>query len=88
MEYIFKTENTCAKKIKFTLQGNVITNVQFLEGGCPGNLQALPRLVEGMTVEEIEKKIGGIDCAGRGTSCADQLARAVRKAYEESKKTA
>ena len=88
MEYIFETENTCAKKIKFTLQGNVITNVQFLEGGCPGNLQALPRLVEGMTVEEIEKKIGGIDCAGRGTSCADQLARAVRKAYEESKKTA
>ena len=88
MEYIFETENTCAKKIKFTLQGNVITNVQFLEGGCPGNLQALPRLVEGMTVEEIEKKIGGIDCAGRGTSCADQLARALRKAYEESKKTA
>ena len=38
-----------------------------------------------MTVEEIEKKIGGIMCGGRGTSCADQLARAVRKAYEESK---
>ena len=88
MEYIYETENTCARKIKFTLEGNVVTNVQFLEGGCPGNLQALPRLVEGMTVEEIEKKIGGIQCGIKGTSCADQLARAVRKAYEESKKSA
>lgn len=86
MEYTFETENTCAKIIKFTLTGNIITNVQFLEGGCPGNLQALPKLVEGMTVEEIEEKIGGIICGRRGTSCADQLAKAVRKAYEESKK--
>ena len=88
MEYIYETQNTCARKIKFTLEGNVVKNVQFLEGGCPGNLQALPRLVEGMTVEEIEKKIGGIQCGIKGTSCADQLARAVRKAYEESKKLA
>ena len=88
MEYIFETQNTCAARIKFTLKGNVVTNVQFLGGGCPGNLQALPRLVEGMTVEEIESKIGGINCGRRGTSCADQLAKAVRKAYEESNKTA
>ena len=88
MEYIFETENTCSRKIKFTLKGNVVTNVEFLEGGCPGNLQALPRLVEGMTVEEIEQKIGGINCGRRGTSCADQLSKAVRKAYEESKKSA
>ena len=88
MEYIFETENTCSKRIKFTLEGNVVTKVEFLDGGCPGNLQALPRLVEGMTVEEIEKKIGGIVCGRRGTSCADQLARAVRKAYDESKKSA
>ena len=88
MEYIFKTENTCAGRIKFNLEGNVVTNVEFLDGGCPGNLQALPRLVEGMTVEEIEAKIGGIICGRRGTSCADQLAKAVRKAYEETNKTA
>ena len=88
MKYVFETEGTCARKIEFTLEGNVVKNVRFLEGGCPGNLQALPRLVEGMTVEEIEEKLGGINCAGRGTSCADQLARAVRKAYEESKKSA
>ncbi len=88
MKYTFKTENTCSQEIEFTLDGNVVTNVRFLGGGCPGNLQALPRLVEGMTVEEIEKKIGGIICGIRGTSCADQLAKAVRKAYEESKKSA
>lgn len=85
MEYIVNTQNTCAKRIKFTLKGNIVTNVEFLDGGCPGNLQALPRLVEGMSVEEIEKRIGGIICGRKGTSCADQLARAVRKAYEESK---
>ncbi len=85
MEYTFETESTCAKVIKFKLNGNVVTDVRFLGGGCPGNLQALPRLVEGMTVDEIEKRIGGIKCGMRQTSCADQLARAVRKAYEHSK---
>lgn len=85
MEYIIETVNTCAKAIRFTLNGNVVTKVEFLGGGCPGNLQALPKLVEGMTVEEIEQKIGGIICGRRETSCADQLARAVRKVYEESK---
>lgn len=84
MKFTFQTENTCAKIIEVTLEGNVVTKVEFLGGGCPGNLQALPKLVEGMTVEEIEKKIGGIICGRRGTSCADQLAKAVRKAYEES----
>ena len=87
MKYSFETENTCSKIIEFTLEGNVITNVKFLGGGCPGNLQALPKLVEGMTVEEIQKKLGGIICGTRDTSCADQLAKAVEKAYEKSKKT-
>lgn len=85
MEYIFETENTCAKAIKFTLKENIVTNVEFLGGGCPGNLQALPKLVEGMTVEEVEEKIGGIICGTRQTSCADQLAKVVRKALEKSK---
>ena len=86
MEYVIETINTCAKAIRFTLTGNIVTYVEFLGGGCPGNLQALPKLVEGMTVEEIEKKIGGIICGRRETSCADQLAKAVRKAYNEAKK--
>ena len=88
MEYIYETKNTCSKAIRFDLDGDVVRNVKFLGGGCPGNLQALPKLVEGLSVEEIEKRIGGIICGMKGTSCADQLAKAVRKAYEESKKLA
>lgn len=85
MKYTFETRNTCSKAIEFELEGNIVKNVEFLGGGCPGNLQALPRLVEGMTVEEIQEKIGGINCRGKGTSCADQLAKAVKQAYEQSK---
>ena len=88
MKYTVKTENTCSQEIEFELEGNIVKNVKFLGGGCPGNLQALPRLIEGMTVEEVEEKVGGIICGRRGTSCADQLAKAVRKVYDESKKSA
>lgn len=87
MKYTYKTEKTCSKEIRFDLNGNIVTNVEFLGGGCPGNLQALPRLVDGMTVEEIQNKISGIICGFRGTSCADQLAKAVLNASEKSKQT-
>lgn len=86
MKYLFKTENTCCKEIEVELEGNIVKNVKFLGGGCPGNLQAVPKLVEGLTVEEVEEKIGGIICGFRGTSCADQLSKAVRKAYDELNK--
>ncbi len=85
MDYIYTTKNTCARRIKITLNGDVVTNVQFLDGGCPGNLQAVPRLVEGMTVSEIEKKLSGINCGRKGTSCADQLSKAVVEAYNSQK---
>lgn len=81
MEYTYKTQGTCSSQITFDIDGDVITNVVFT-GGCNGNLQAVPRLVEGLTVQQIESKIKGIQCGMRGTSCADQLARAVREAYE------
>ena len=85
MKYIYQTKNTCCKQIKFDINDNIITNVEFLGGGCPGNLQALPRLVEGMNVEEIKQKLGGIICGSKGTSCADQLSKAIVEAYEKSK---
>lgn len=81
MEYIYTTENTCAAQIKVDIHGDVITNVEFLGGGCNGNLKAVPKLVDGMTVEQIEKTLGGITCGRRPTSCADQLTKAVREAY-------
>jgi len=88
MEYIYNTENVCAKRIKVEINGNVISNVEFLDGGCNGNLKAVPRLVEGMTVEQIEQTLGGITCGRRPTSCADQLTKAVRAAYELASQSA
>lgn len=81
MEYNYKTENTCATNIKLDIEGNVVRNIVFT-GGCNGNLKAIPLLVDGWTVEQIEEKCKGITCGRRPTSCADQLARAVREAYE------
>ena len=85
MEYLYQTEGTCSQRIRFNLEGNVVTGIQFY-GGCNGNLQAVARLVDGMTVEEIESKLKGISCGGRPTSCADQLAKAVRIALDEPRK--
>ncbi len=83
MVYNYKTQNTCSTNIKLEIDGNVVRNVEFT-GGCNGNLKAIPRLIDGWTVEQIEEKLGGITCGRRGTSCADQLSHAVREAYEAS----
>jgi len=80
MSYVYKTKGTCSTKIEVELEGDIVRNVVFT-GGCHGNLQAIPKLVEGMTVEEVEKRIGGIRCGFKNTSCGDQLAKAVREAY-------
>ena len=84
MSYLYKTKGTCSTQIEVELDGNVVKNVKFT-GGCNGNLQAIHKLVEGLTVEQVEQKIGGIRCNGRPTSCGDQLAKACREAYEAQK---
>ena len=86
MRYEYKTENTCSQIISFDIDGNIITNIEFY-GGCNGNLKAIAKLLEGATVEKIEEKLLGNTCGRRPTSCTDQLARAVREAYEETRKT-
>lgn len=80
MEYTYKTEMVCAQFIHFNLDGDVVTNISF-EGGCNGNLKAISKLLEGQNVSYIEEKLLGNTCGRRPTSCADQLARAVREAY-------
>ena len=84
MKHTYKTRGTCAVPIDLELEGNKVYNVKF-KGGCPGNLLAIPILVQGKTVEEIEGLLSGIRCGFKNTSCADQLAKAVRTAYEEEK---
>ena len=69
-------------EIDFDLDGDVVSNIEFI-GGCNGNLQAISKLVDGFTVEQIEQKLLGNTCGMKPTSCADQLAKAVRKAYDE-----
>ncbi|HBA97966.1 MAG TPA: TIGR03905 family protein [Lachnospiraceae bacterium] len=81
MRYTYKTKGTCSSKIEFDIDNDVITDVTFT-GGCNGNLQAVRSLVDGLTVDQIEKKVSGIRCGMKPTSCPDQLAKAVREAYE------
>ncbi len=79
MKYSYKTQGTCSTQIDFDIDGDVITNIVFT-GGCNGNLKAISKLVDGMSVDEIEGKLLGNTCGFKNTSCADQLAKAVRAA--------
>lgn len=87
MSYLYKTHGTCSTKIEVELDGNIVKSVIFT-GGCNGNLKAIPKLVEGLTVEQVEEKLSGISCSGRPTSCGDQLAKACRAALEAEKANA
>ena len=83
MEYTYNTTGTCSQRIDFDMdEDGKVTNISFF-GGCNGNLKAIGILVDGMTVDEIESKLRGNSCGGRPTSCADQLAQAVREAYRK-----
>ncbi|MBE6875809.1 MAG: TIGR03905 family TSCPD domain-containing protein [Ruminococcus sp.] len=80
--YVYEPEGVCPMQITFDIDGDVIHNIQFM-GGCNGNLKAISKLLDGWTVDQIEEKLSGNTCGRRPTSCADQLAKAVRQAYEE-----
>lgn len=81
MNYTYRTKGVCSAAIHFCLEGNVVSDISF-DGGCDGNLKAISKLCEGMTVEQIEAKLAGNTCGSKPTSCADQLAAAVRQAYD------
>lgn len=75
----YKTKGVCAREIAFEIENDTIKSVNFL-GGCSGNTQGISRLVEGMTVEDAIKRMEGIRCGARSTSCPDQLAKALKEA--------
>ena len=79
--YRYQPQSVCSKDIQFGLEDGKLHNVKFF-GGCHGNLQAIGKLVEGKDAREIVALLKGNDCAGRGTSCADQLALAVEAALQ------
>lgn len=77
MTITYKTQGVCARTITFDKsEDGIITNISF-DGGCNGNLKAVSKLCDGMTAEEINKKLAGNICGFKNTSCADQLAKAV-----------
>ncbi len=75
----YPTLGTCSRQIDIELEDGIIRSVTFT-GGCHGNQQGIAALVRGMTAAEAVARLEGIDCRGRGTSCPDQLAKALKKA--------
>ena len=78
MDYDYKTSGTCSRAIHFHVEDGKVSDVRF-DGGCHGNLQGIAALVEGMDKDEVIRRIKGIKCGFKSTSCPDQLARALEK---------
>jgi uncharacterized protein (TIGR03905 family) len=76
--HCFFPDGVCSKQILFDVDDGIVHNVNFV-GGCPGNLQGLSRLVEGMAVKRVIETLEGIRCGERSTSCPDQLAEALQR---------
>jgi len=75
-KYTFTPMGVCSRKIDFEIENGVVTYLQYT-GGCNGNLKGISSLVKGMKVDDVIERLKGVDCGGRGTSCPDQLARAL-----------
>lgn len=84
MTYQYKPVGVCSQNISVELDGDVIKSVQF-DGGCNGNTQGVGALVAGMNVDEAIKRLSGIKCGFRSTSCPDQLAHALEQAKAAKK---
>ena len=82
-EYTYQPSGVCTQEIRFAIEDGKLHNVRFTSG-CNGNLQAIGKLVEGRDVTEVAEILQGNDCKGRGTSCADQLSRALLEALREA----
>ena len=79
--HTFNTRGTCSRQINFDIVDGNVHNVSFV-GGCDGNLKAVSKLIEGMTVEDVAAALEGNTCGRRATSCADQLVKGLREARQ------
>ena len=77
-KFTYQTKGVCSRAIEIEIEDGVILRVQYI-GGCHGNTQGVAALIRGMRVEDAIERLSGIDCRGRGTSCPDQLSRALRE---------
>lgn len=83
MQFKYTPQGVCSMEMIFDIEGNIIKSLKIV-GGCPGNTIGVSRLVQGKTIDEVIEMLKGIPCGMRGTSCPDQVARAL----EEYKKKA
>lgn len=82
MKYTYTTRGVCSVQVEFEINDGTVSNVKFTRG-CNGNTQGVGALCEGMKAEDVINRLEGIDCGGRGTSCPDQLAKAIKHALAE-----
>lgn len=82
MHYNYSPKGVCTTNIEFDLEDGKIYNLSF-KGGCNGNLKAISKLADGMDAAKVEEVLTGNTCGARNTSCADQLARAIKQAIEQ-----
>lgn len=76
-KFVYSTQGVCSRAICIELTDDMVKSVEFV-GGCNGNTQGISMLVRGMKVSDVISRLEGISCNGKGTSCPDQLARALR----------
>lgn len=74
----FTPKGVCSRRMLVEVENGIVLSLQ-VTGGCHGNLQGISKLVEGMPVEEVIRRLDGINCNGKGTSCPDQLAQALKQ---------
>ncbi len=78
MEYRFKPQGVCSSEMIINVDGDIIKSVKIVRG-CPGNTLGVSKLVEGKKIDEVINLLKGIPCGVRGTSCPDQLAKALEE---------
>ena len=83
---IYTTKGTCSRAITFELDNGIVDTIRKVTfvGGCNGNTQGIAKLVQGRKVQDVIDLLEGTDCNGRGTSCPDQLAKALRQAMGQT----
>lgn len=74
----YTPKGVCSRKMIIEIENDIVKNLTVI-GGCHGNLQGISSLVKGMPVDEVIKRLDGIDCNGKGTSCPAQLALALKQ---------
>lgn len=85
MEYTYTPKGVCSHQMKIELEGDIIKKVTIM-GGCAGNTVGVSKLVEGMKIDEAIKRLKGIPCGYRSTSCPDQLSIALEQAKQKNRK--